>query len=231
MKPLRKSFLSRVAVAAVVAAGCVVLVLAAQEVDGGIINPSFETGDLTGWTGLASWTVLGDGWASHGQYYVTMVSPSTDPWTFPGDDSWLTNMHQSFTMPLWAETMSVDVRDDGLDVSVAVTPLTAGPPAVVLTDNPAGPLVLNGFTRYTGDVSSLAGLDVRVGISVGLDHVPGTPHRAAVDNFRIVPEPGTLAMVWAAASLWGLRKGRPGDGTHVFRLHEGGRGEFRGRAT
>lgn len=80
----------------------------------------------------------------------------------------------------------------------------AGPPAVVLTDNPAGPLVLNGFTRYTGDVSSLAGLDVRVGISVGLDHVSPTPHRAAVDNFRIVPEPTTLVMVCAGASLFRL---------------------------
>jgi len=205
MKPSRKSFLSRVAVAAAVAAGCVVLALAAERAEAGIINPSFETGDLTGWTALASWTVLGDGWASHGQYYATMVSPRPDPYLVIEDDSWLTYMHQTFTMPLWAETMSVDVRHDGLDVGVAVTPLTAGPPAVVLTDNPAGPLVLNGFSRYTGDVSSLAGLDVRVGISVGLDHVPGTPHRAAVDNFRIVPEPGTLAMVWAAASLLGLR--------------------------
>jgi len=168
-----------------VAAGCVVLALAAERAEAGIINPSFETGDLTGWTALASWTVLGDGWASHGQYYATMVSPRPDPYLVIEDDSWLTYMHQTFTMPLWAETMSVDVRHDGLDVGVAVTPLTAGPPAVVL--------------------SSLAGLDVRVGISVGLDHVPGTPHRAAVDNFRIVPEPGTLAMVWAAASLLGLR--------------------------
>jgi hypothetical protein len=201
MKRSRKSFLSRVAVAA----GCAVVVLAAQGAQGGIINPSFETGDLTGWSGLAAWNVFSDGWASDGEYYATVVSPAPQ-WEFwPTDGGWTTYMEQTFTMPSWAETMSVDVRDDGLDVSVAVTSLTGGPPAVVLTDNPAGPLVLKGFTRYTGDVSSLAGLDVRVGISVGLDHVPPTPHRAAVDNFRIVPEPGTLAMVCAAASLLGLR--------------------------
>jgi len=203
---MRLSQMAPVTRGLVLAAAWAALVLAAGQAAGGIINPSFETGDLTGWSGLAAWSVFGDGWASEGEYYASMVSPSPQLEFWPVGGFWITYMEQTFAMPSWAETMSVDVRDDGLDVAVGVTPLAGGAPPVVLPDNPAGPLVLKGFTRYTADVSSLAGLDVRVGISVGLDHVPPTPHRAAVDNFRIVPEPGTLAMVWAAASLMTLRK-------------------------
>jgi len=191
---------------------CAALVLAAGQAAGGIINPSFETGDLTGWSGLAAWSVFGDGWASDGGHYASMVSPPPHPSLVIDDDSWLTYMEQAFTMPAWAETMSVDVRDDGLDVSVAVVPIGGGTP-VLLTNNPSGPLLFNGYKRYVADVSSLAGLDVNVGISVGLDHVPPTPHRAAVDNFRIVPEPGTLLMLLAAASIMALR--RRGIGPHA----------------
>jgi len=195
--------------AAVVAAGCVVLVLAAERAEGGIINPSFETGDLTGWTALASWTILADG-GSDGLHYASVLSPEPEP---PGGPSippeenqgWATAIEQVFTMPGWAETLSIDIRNEGLTVTVHLSQDGAVPFIPINILDGAASQAPNGFTRYTAAVSQYAGLDVRLTVNVSADDVPPARLRTSVDNVLVVPEPGTLAMVWAAASLLGLR--------------------------
>ena len=206
MKRSRKSFPSRVAVAAVVAAGCAVLALAAERAQAGIINPSFETGDLTGWTALASWTILADG-GSDGQHYATVRSPDTD---YPQSDDymwlqpqgWVTIISQVFCMPAWAEKLSLDVRNQGLRLNAYLYPYESDElptQRIDIIDGAMSP-ASNGFTRYVADVSDYVELRVRLEVNVGQDYVPAEHLSVALDNIRILPEPGTFALL----SAWGL---------------------------
>jgi hypothetical protein len=186
----------------VFAAAWAALALAAGTAEGGIINPSFETGDLSGWTALTSWTILADG-GSDGLHYASMLSPEPEPPggpSIPPDENqgWATAIEQFFTMPGWAETLSIDIRNEGLNVTVHLSQEGAVPFNPINILDGTASQAPNGFTRYTAAVSQYAGLDVRLTVNVSADDVPPARLRTSVDNVLVVPEPSTLAllMVW-----------------------------------
>ncbi|MCX5674847.1 MAG: hypothetical protein NTX87_07550 [Planctomycetota bacterium] len=166
-----------------------------------ILNPSFETGGFTGWTALASWTVLSDG-GSQGERYASVQSPGPPPvwgpWTPPDENQgWATAIEQVFWMPLWAETLSIDVRTGGLTLIVHLSQEGVLPFEPVNMMDGTTCQAPNGFTRYTVNVSEYAGLTVRLTVNVGADEIPLNDLRADVDNVHIVPEPGTFGLIAA----------------------------------
>jgi len=185
-----------------------------------ILNPSFETGDFTGWSHLASWTINADG-GSEGQHYAHLVSPVTD---YPptGDFVWLewgewtSILTQAFTIPSWAQDIAIDVRNAGLNVSVRLIygfedgelPTNS----LCLTDQ-SPTLAPNGFSRYAADISDYAGLNARINIDVGYTGIPSQPAEVAVDHVNITPEPCTFGLIAACMgavyirSQWAQRKG------------------------
>lgn len=176
-----------------------------------LINPSFETGDLTGWdlSFLDGFSVTDDG-GSDGDHYL---AASVD-WTWipmgslgvPGVPGWhwQAGAHQYFTVPSWATHMSVDIRAIGCDLARygAVLTHTAGPELIDLFinltkagDSSPAP---NGFTRYICDIRAAAGLEnVVLSISAWDDAaaIPADPVVFNVDNFQIIPEPAALALL------------------------------------
>jgi hypothetical protein len=177
-----------------------ILLLAPGSADANIINPDFETGDFTGWSHLASWTINADG-GSEGQHYAHLVSPVTD---YPptGDfvwlewGGWISILSQAFTIPSWAQDIAIDVRNAGLNVSVRLyygfEDGELPTKSLCLTDQ-APTVAPNGFSRYMAGISDYAGLNARIVIEAG---PAGIPHaEVAVDHVNITPEPCTFGLV------------------------------------
>ena len=219
-----------VAVVASVALGVTWIALAATQADAALINPGFETGDVTGWQSyIDDFAVVSDG-ASEGSHYLTALVD----WQFlpgvPGIGGsagwhWQAGAHQIFSVPAWATWMSVDIRAEGADPAhcgVGLTHATADGlgididfgATVHLEDTPSVPAP-NGFRRYMIDISGAAGMD-NVGISVwAAGSAPPTSEppegsiEFSVDNIQILPEPATLALVGLGGAGMLARRRRP----------------------
>jgi len=182
-----------------------------------VVNPSFETGDLTGWRlntpSPGGFVVAGDG-GSDGDHYLT----ATADWVYcppaPGIGglftwSWQVSAGQTVTAPAWDTALYVDVRVDGCDnwhvmltqtISFDCISMITVASAKMTDDSPAP----NGFRRYTVDVSRFAGMgNISLDFAAGgyADTVPSDPIEFSVDNLRFVPEPATLAFLTCASSL------------------------------
>lgn len=205
----------------------------------GIINPSFETVDLTGWNiNFVDNFVVADG-GTDGEHCLT----ATVNWTLlvrsiPGNPlppiwHWQCNLWQQFSVPADATTLTFDVRTCGVAPEEWLVALTH----IVTTGNIDGELELvidffttpkymvgagvpvgGGFVRYTLDISGAAGMD-NVGLSIGARgdaySVPTDPVEFSVDNFQIIPEPATVALL-AAGGL--LLVGRRGAARRAWRV-------------
>ena len=199
-----------------------IIILFASTAGAGIVNPSFETGDLSGWE-IPSVIVVtvfqefstASGNASAGTWYLTATSPETyvPPTPLWPEPIWGAAITQTFSVPSWATMFSIDVRNEGCqDWSVLLTHTTGGPTNVIIdvmieVSEGVASSAANGFTRYTVDVSEAAGLDdVLLNISASSD--PELSATFSVDNVTIVPEPTTLALLLFGLSLTSLRKRR-----------------------
>ena len=195
----------------------------------GIINPSFETGDLTGWDLTYGDTFLVADGGTDGEHCLTATVYWTPP--IPEGDSlsswhWQCNLGQKLSVPDDATRLTVDVRTRGVapeDWWVAVVHgVISGdlgdPNRIAYIDffastDPrvdAGVPVGDGFVRYTLDISGAAGMDnVTLSIGGGAFAVPTDPVEISVDNFQIIPEPSTVALLAAGGLLLVGRRGAP----------------------
>jgi len=181
------------------------LLTMAGEAQAGIINPSFEAGDLAGWVVLAGPWSVGSGGGSEGLYYATVVSPPPRDlggyWIDHG--GWGAAIEQVFTLPVSAETLSVDVwTDEGLYVTIDLAqPDWQAIQHIEITQGTVSQAP-NSFRRYLADVSAYAGLSVRLTMNVwSTEAPPPTPKYAFLDNVQVVPEPATLTLLVAGALL------------------------------
>jgi hypothetical protein len=195
----------------------------------GIINPSFETGDLTGWTlNFLDNFVVAEGGTDGGHCLTATVNWTVVP-PFPEGGSmpswhWQCGVGQTFSIPGDATRLTFDVRTCGvapggwmiaLMHSVTTSNIDAVPNDYVdffATQKNivgAGVPVGGGFVRYTLDISGAAGMDnVWLSISATGDaySVPTEPVEFSVDNFQIIPEPATVALLAAGGLLLVVRR-------------------------
>ena len=190
----------------------------------GIVNPSFETGDLTGWNSLplslSSGFVIAEG-GSDGSYYMTAsvnwlyIPPQGAPNPMPAMWQWQSSAYQLFTVPANATTLTVDIKTQGMELGqwgVGLTHSADGMSidffAVIDDYSPAPVPVANGFMRYSIGISAAAGMD-NVGISIVANEtvpsIPTEPIEFSIDNIQIVPEPATLLLL-ALGGLMMLRR-------------------------
>jgi hypothetical protein len=199
----------------------------------GIINPSFETGDLTGWAlNFVDNFVVADGGTDGGHCLTATVNWMLMP-PIPQGGSlsswhWQCGVSQLLSVPAGATTLTVDVRTRGVApedwwVGLAhgvITGDIGDPTSSAYIDffastDPrvnAGVPVGGGFVRYTLDISGAAGMD-NVGLCIGAgadaSSVPTEPVEFSVDNIQIVPEPATVALLAAGGLLLVGRRGAP----------------------
>jgi len=185
----------------IVAAFVLAWVLSGPAAWADIVNPSFETGDMTGWE--VPWEgefLVADDGGSDGTFYLRVVPD----WSFlPNQNEWYWQAQayqHTITIPSWATTFSVDIRDNGLDLAHCGVSLSRDEPSHFYRSAKYGSTspAPNGFTRYTVDVSPYAGFEGAViTIIVGLyaAECPEDPVPFEVDNFLFAPEPATLAVV------------------------------------
>jgi hypothetical protein len=200
--------LTRVAILQTLIAG--LLFAMAGEAQAGIINPSFETGDLAGWVVLGGTWSVGSGGGSEGLHYATLVSPpAPDLGGYLIDHGgWGGAIEQVFTLPVSAETLSVDVWTDA-DMYVTIDLAKADYSSMLHIEITQGTVsqAPNGFRRYLADVSAYAGLSVRLTMNGGSPEAPPyvlgaespPPQYALLDNVQVVPEPATLTLLVAGA--------------------------------
>lgn len=179
-------------------------VFPASPAGAGIVNPSFETGDLSGWLGSNLGAIAGaesESGASDGNYCFSATDhPDPHPLDpVPGSGevfNWNAGLMQVFDLRVWENILSVDIRSDPncWAIITLVEMGESGPIGPVIdilagTNSPAP----TGFTRYVADISSLAGHNVR--LEIDLSGPDGTPDKISVDNVMIVPEPAMLSLL------------------------------------
>ena len=202
---------SRALFLAVAAASCV-LGAPAGRADP-IVNPSFETGDTTGWNlgrTRAIMEVVTEGGASDGAYCFRGrkdPKPTNPP---PPGAEWRVLIDQVLLKPSWATKFSIDVRcgaectfNGGIDAAVPGWPIVWESISILSGVSSPAP---NGFTRYTIDITPLTGVFWVIGFDMrGPWEGDGMVH---VDNFQFIPEPGVLALLAGGACLCALRRRR-----------------------
>jgi len=200
----------------------------------GIINPSFETGDLTGWAlNFVDNFVVADG-GTDGEHCLT----ATVNWTLlvrsiPGNPlppiwHWQCGAWQTFSVPADATTLTFDVLTRGVApedwfvglMHSVITGDIGDPTSSAYIDFfaskkdvfDAGVPVGGGFVRYTLDIRGAAGME-NVGLSIlaggDASSVPTDPVEFSVDNFQIIPEPATVALLAAGGLLLAGRRRAP----------------------
>ena len=178
-----------------------------------LINPSFETGDLTGWLAgkrlAIAWPESTSG-ASDGVYCFSATYDPQGIIVVPGTgaEPWSVRLTQWFALPTWVTALSIDVRS-GEECAAAATlsEMGATGPTGTIIDILAGVAspAPSGFTRYTVEVSALAGCDVRLDIE--LSGIFGNPATISVDNVVLIPEPTALALlVFGGLAIFGRRR-------------------------
>ena len=185
-----------------------------------IVNPSFETGDLTGWDMYPpDHMLVASGSASDGTYYLTadvewayQESSPFGPWF------WSAECRQEIQLSPRDDRLSVDIRTVGYDmqslsfwVSTAgqVTGGNPGQPAGVIKLIPENAIATaaapSGFTRYTIDISEFATFSLIAQITISAwdraDSVPAGPVEFSVDNFQVTPEPATILLLTIAGGV------------------------------
>jgi hypothetical protein len=191
--------------------------------EAGIVNPSFETGDMTGWEdGPITDTFAIAVGGSDGSYCITTPENANwmPAWTSTHQTSveyWhrLTNVYQQLAVPANATTMTFDVRVTGADPcswSLSLTH-TISPELIesldINSNDPQVPVSApNGFSRYTFDISPFAGMtnvSLCVSASQQATVIPTEPVEIRFDNLQIAPEPATLSLL-ALGGLLMLRR-------------------------
>jgi hypothetical protein len=187
---------------ALVAAAVALLVLTAAPVSAApMLNPSFETGDFTGWA--HSWFAVrsgGESNATHGLYYVA---------SDPNRDAALS---QSFSLPSDSLQLKFDTSYILVNDSYTARLFGVGNEANYI-DLLAGSNQGLGFfggrywSRYTVNVASLAGQDVTVQFLV--DQGTGNPP-VLIDNLQLIlaPEPMTGLLLAGGAGWVAIRRRR-----------------------
>ena len=181
-----------------------VLVALAGHSPADIINPSFETGDFTGWTTQGDCTVQTGG-ASHGNHWA-LLSAQADFFDANGDESILT---QTFTLPLGVPYYQADLlytAPGGSSDLSATMALSGNPGSAISFYSGTETALPSGWKRYTIDASGFAGQPVEVRFRIWAG--PGVLATQRVDNLGPIPEPSTLALVVIGGVAFILRKVR-----------------------
>jgi hypothetical protein len=183
-----------------------------------ILNPGFETGDLT------DWSVLG---VSGGSAYVNVLSPNNGP-SAPGThDAYMYNVIPAANLALQQSTAlgdaspglvnySLDLKvDSSLNGGVVFIHLwdinaTGG----VIDQGPGllGPYFNTGWTTLAGSWTAPAGVNhFEVEIDCTTGATSGSTEAIEVDNVSLtqVPEPATLSFAaMGLLGIWALRRSR-----------------------
>jgi len=203
-------------------ASVMVLAFGVSTAHADVVNGSFESGDLTGWTS-SSFEIAADG-GSHGMFYAMTRSPGVPPPPPPEPGlppiEWSANISQEVTVPPWATAMAIDLRNDGFPAAsfgAGVTHAHEGVGGGLIIDffasftrdgvaEPVG----HGFTRYTLDISGAAGLD-GLGLGIWAGGPWDVPATFSVDNVTFVPGPtATGILLFAGLPLICRRRRRHG---------------------
>ncbi len=189
---------------------------------GDIVNPSFETGDVTGWTGMGpdGFVIAGDG-GSDGDHYLSATAHWAKLPPVPGVGGsgvwhWQANASQVLDVPAWATAFSVDVRTDGCDqwgvlLTQTISMQLVFPLGMVHPTRTPSTLAPNGFMRYTIDISAASGLENVVLSICGSGNaavLSADPVEFSVDNLQFIPEPATLAFLGGSFILLLRRRRR-----------------------
>jgi hypothetical protein len=183
-----------------------------------ILNPGFETGDLT------SWSVLG---ASDGSAYVNVQSPNNGP-SAPGThDAYMYNVIPAANLALQQSTAlgsaapglvnySLDLKiDSSLNGGVVFIHLwdinsTGG----VIDQGPGllGPYFNTSWTTLTGSWTAPASVNhFEIEIDCTTGAASGSAEAIEVDNVSLsqVPEPASLSLAaMGLLGVWALRRSR-----------------------
>jgi hypothetical protein len=208
--------------------GAVVCVAQASPI---VTNPSFETGDLTGWDAFTPKNMnVVEGSASDGTHYLTadIQWTHTTDWMNVGNTvvpvdawTWEASCYQRISVASVVGQFSVDIRTSAVPAgcvwSVALfsegNPIYLfSMPSIVLPGEP-DPVVMtsapNGFTRYTGtfpDASAYEWIDIQITASGHVFEMPAFVAEFSVDNIQITPEPSTMLVLAIGAAI--LRRNR-----------------------
>jgi hypothetical protein len=192
------------------------------------VNPSFETGDFTGWlpqispeTSGPNMRVVG-GDATDGGYYASADVKwyNTHDALYTRCWAWGCGYSQELTIPSGTVSMTVDVRSIGFDeqsnsswdIVLLASDADRSFSANVDSQSLAYTLLPNGFRRYTVDISGASDFD-SIGLSIGAggqsydEACPVGPTEFSVDNFQFVPEPASLSLlILGSLAIWRQRR-------------------------
>ncbi|HXR48893.1 MAG TPA: PEP-CTERM sorting domain-containing protein [Candidatus Limnocylindrales bacterium] len=183
-----------------------------------ILNPGFETGDLT------DWSVLG---ASGGSAYVNVLSPNNGPSATGTYDAYMYNVIPAANLALQQSTALGDASPGLVNYSLDLkvdSSLNGGVVFIhfwdinatggVIDQGPGlkGPYFNTGWTTLTGSWTAPAGVNhFEIEIDCTTGATSGSTEAIEVDNVSLtqVPEPATLSL--AALGLlgaWTFRRSR-----------------------
>ena len=182
-----------------------------------ILNPGFETGDLTGWTPLNA----GPGAT------ISVISTGGNP----TDYAWLNNSLEANNLALSQTTANGSVVGAGLTVNYSFDLLGGNQSGGgvdfihIFEQNSSGGVIsqgpgllgpyfpsASGWTTYTGSFTTVAGIDhltIEFDATTGAN--VGAMDQMGIDNvvLSVVPEPTTLSLTaMGLLGVWTLRRSR-----------------------
>jgi len=184
-----------------------------------IVNPGFNTGDLTGWTPLNAGTGA-----------TVSVLPTGGN---PTDYAWLNNTVEAYNLALSQVTANGSVVGAGITVNYSFDLLGGNQAAGgvdfihIFDENASGAVIsqgpgllgpyfpsTSGWTTYTGSFTTVAGSDhlyIEFDATTGAN--VGSTDQMGIDNVSLsitpVPEPATLSLATLGIlGLWAVRRRR-----------------------